>query len=144
MNILFICTGNTCRSPMAEAICKKKMRKLKISGNADSCGTAAVPNMPATENAVLAVKELYNLNISKHLSKPLSVELIDEADVIFVMSQRHTIPLISLFPECKDKLYIPKNEIADPYMSSLEVYKDCAKELEEAIDDMLSKVRQNG
>lgn len=144
MNILFICTGNTCRSPMAEAICKKKMRKLKISGSADSCGTAAAPNVPAAENAILAVKELYNLNISKHLSKPISIELIDKADIIFVMSQRHATALISLFPECKDKLYIPKNEIADPFMSSLEVYKACAKELECAIDDMLSKVNQNG
>ncbi len=128
MNILFVCTGNTCRSAMASAICTylAKERGAKIC--ADSCGVAAYP-APASQNAVLAVDELYGIDLSEHTAKMVSADLVEKADVIFAMTARHAAALISLFPDCTDKLTVADPEIVDPYMQDLSVYKECAKEL---------------
>ncbi len=128
MNILFVCTGNTCRSAMAGAICNHLAKKLGADICADSCGVAAYP-APASQNAVLAVSELYGIDLSNHTAKMVNADLVDKADIIFAMTPRHAAALLSLFPETVDKLTVADPEICDPYMQNLSVYKDCAKEL---------------
>lgn len=128
MNILFVCTGNTCRSAMAGAILSHLAKENNADICADSCGVAAYP-APASHNAVLAVDELYGIDLKGHEAKMVSADLVDKADVIFAMTPRHAQALLSLFPECADKLTVANPEITDPYMQDLSVYKECAGEL---------------
>ena len=128
MNILFVCTGNTCRSAMAGAILNHLAKETGAKICADSCGVAAFP-APASQNAVLAVGELYGIDLSNHTAKMVNADLVDKADIIFAMTPRHAAALLSLFPETADKLVVADPEIVDPYMQNLSVYKDCAKEL---------------
>lgn len=138
MNILFVCTGNTCRSAMAGAICNHLAKETGADICSDSCGVAAYP-APASLNAVLAVDELHGINLKGHVAKMVNASLVENADVIFAMTPRHAAVLLSLFPECKDKLIIAEPEITDPYMQDLSVYKECAAELHSQIKSRFFK-----
>lgn len=134
MKVLFVCTGNTCRSAMAAAICNYLAKEQGADICADSCGVAAYP-APASRNAVLAVDELFGIDLNGHVAKMVNADLVNEADVIFAMTPRHAGALISAFPDCVDKLVVADPEIVDPYMQDLSVYKACAKELCEQIKE---------
>ena len=131
MNILFVCTGNTCRSPMAEGICNKfysdKARAL-------SAGISVCCPMPASENAYLAAKELYDIDLSEHLSQGITRELLEDADRVYCVSKRHSDILKAALPEFSDKIFHFECEIADPYMQELEVYKAACKQIKAEID----------
>ncbi len=137
--ILFVCTGNTCRSPMAKAICEYICSQNGLDCECDSCGITTADALSASENAVLAVKELYGIDLSNHRSKQVSDELIRRADIIFTMSRSHAEALMYYFPDCKGKIVCAEPEISDPYMSNLEVYKLCARELYEQISALVLK-----
>ena len=128
MKVLFVCTGNTCRSAMAAAICNHIAKETSAEICADSCGVAAYP-APASQNAVLAVNELYGIDLKGHRAKMVNADLVGASDVIFAMTPRHALALLSAFPDCADKLVVADPEIVDPYMQDLSVYKACAKEL---------------
>lgn len=133
--ILFVCTGNTCRSAMAEGICNA-LYSDKFSSK--SCGVAATCES-ASQNAILAVKELYDIDISSHESKLVTSELLEDADIVFAVSKRHADILISAFPEFEGKIIYAENDISDPFMQSLEVYKACAEELRQNIENLYKK-----
>lgn len=136
MKVLFVCTGNTCRSPMAEGIAKKF---YSDKGSFLSAGLSVCCPSPASENAVLAVKELYDIDISSHISQGVTPELLSEADIIFCVSERHADIILSALPNLKDKVRYAKQDISDPYMCDLEVYKACAKEIKNEIDLLFSE-----
>lgn len=137
-NILFVCTGNTCRSAMAAAIADKICLENALSFCADSCGLAAGQGSPASSGAVNALNELYGIDLSSHRSKLVTRELLDNADIIFAMSESHAAPILAL-PEYKDKVRIASPPISDPFMQPLEVYKACAKELYSQIETLLKE-----
>jgi len=136
MKVLFVCTGNTCRSPMAEGIAKKF---YSDKGSFLSAGIAVCCASPASENAVLAVKELYGADISSHISQGVTPDLLNEADIIFCVSKRHADIILSAFPDLEYKIRFASPEISDPYMCDLEVYKACAKEIKNQIDILFSE-----
>lgn len=127
--ILFVCTGNTCRSAMAKVICEHICRENSLDCEADSCGISTADCLPASQNAVLAVRQLYDIDLSSHRSKQVTDELVNWADIIFTMSKMHAEALSYYFPECKEKVVCAEPEISDPYMSNLNIYKLCASEL---------------
>lgn len=127
--IIFVCTGNTCRSPMAEGYLKSKNRKdLDII----SRGLAA-DGAPVSENSVLAMKEL-GIDISAHTSKQLTFADIDETSVFICMSASHADILEGLGID-KMKLFVLG--ISDPYGADIEVYKKCRVEIIEGIDEFI-------
>ena len=125
--IIFVCTGNTCRSPMAEGYLKSKKRKdLSVI----SRGLAA-DGSPVSENSVEAMKEI-GIDISSHISKQLTFADIDETSVFICMSASHADILEGLG---LDKMKIFILGISDPYGCDIETYKKCRDEIILGIDE---------
>lgn len=105
-NILFICTGNTCRSFMAEEIFNDIIDKKNLKDRyiATSAGTGVYMDSPASENAIKALKDM-GITVKEHISKQVTENMIKNADVVLTMSRSHKEFLEKRFPMYKDKFY---------------------------------------
>lgn len=128
MNILFVCTGNTCRSPMAEGY----LKSLNIPDISVKSGGLAADGSPVSENAKAACLEK-GIDISGHISKQLTTEDIDWADRIICMSETHKAYLEAHAPK---KLSVLGGGISDPFICGIEVYRACRDEIFSAIDEL--------
>jgi protein-tyrosine phosphatase len=147
--ILFVCSGNTCRSPMAEAIARRYLaERLHVSASelenkgmsVMSAGSYAMPGAAATPQAVEALKGM-GLDISRHRSRALTVELIHQADVIYAMSRGHARAVSTLVPSAADKVIAldPERDIEDPIGGDISLYVQVADRLKALIDQRLGQ-----
>ncbi len=147
--ILMVCSGNTCRSPMAEALAKDMLaqeRSISVNDleNAGlrviSAGTSTQAGYPATEEAVQAVKDLGG-DLSSHRSRPLTRELIQEADVIYCMTRSHMSAVLEMAPDAAGRVYLldPKGDIHDPIGQSQAVYRHTANAIRQKLIDRLKE-----
>ncbi|MDP8253427.1 MAG: low molecular weight protein arginine phosphatase [Candidatus Kaelpia aquatica] len=135
MKVLFVCTGNSCRSPIAAALLKKMAQEQGLDIETKSCGTAALLGMEATKEAIEVLKR-EDIRIFDHRSKPLTEELIDWADLILVMEERHRRSLLQYQPQANEKVFLltefagsGKQDIIDPIAKPLEVYEGLSIDL---------------
>jgi len=145
MHVLFVCTGNTCRSPMAEAIARRLVEERGLATvTVGSAGTSAWPDAPASDGALLVAMEL-GMDLSQHRARQLSPELVAGADLILTMGPHHLERAEALGGEGRSHLltgYAGGNPrpVSDPFGGDLSVYRATATELEQEIRAILDKV----
>ena len=133
MNILYVCTGNTCRSPMAEGITRTLAMELGLDITTVSAGLFAAYGAKPTEQAVIAIQSI--ADISGHESRPLTMELVNSADLIIGMTQDHKSVLLRQFPFEESKIKTlaewghEEGDVVDPFGSDQDVYNQCAKQI---------------
>lgn len=156
MNILFVCTGNTCRSPMAEGIFKDMLKKNNIENiKVSSAGISVFPGEHANEKAIAVLKEK-GINIEEHRASQLSDE-IDNADLILTMTSGHKKIIADYFKnktgEPSTRLFTLKEfaakiseerltdpDIHDPYGLSYKMYEKSRDEIEKELNKILRNI----
>ena len=148
--VLFVCTGNTCRSSMAEELLKSILKNHNIEDkiHISSSGTEVDVSLPASDNAIAALKEL-ELDLTKHRSKLVTRELIDEMDLVLAMTEAHKDYILKIMPEAKEKIFTlieyasgEKGDIADPYRMDLETYRKCRDDILKYLEMVLEKIKR--
>lgn len=123
--IVVICTGNTCRSPMAEGIIKKLLTELKIDDTiVSSMGLSAFEGEYASESTIEALEEI-GVDMSNHRSKGIIAEEVIEADKIYVMTNNHKVVLQHIFAKHDLSGKIVVLNIDDPFQLSVSKYREC-------------------
>lgn len=145
MKVYFVCTGNTCRSPMAAAILhSKNLNKVEVR----SAGIYATDGVPMSMNAQAVLQEM-NLS-TEHASKHFSQEDAEWADVILTMTNNHKQTIVQLFPEAANKTFtltefIDKpqlGDVVDPYGGNVTIYKNTFNQLQQYIDEAIIRMRE--
>jgi L-threonylcarbamoyladenylate synthase len=150
VTILFVCTGNSCRSPMAEYLFKKYLaEKLVCPVDAleqkgyiiRSAGTMGLVGFPATDEAVNACLAK-GVDISAHRSSALTRQLIEQSDLIYVMSQAHGQAVVEICLEAAEKcmLLAEDRDIADPIGQSQSIYDSCADLIDNAVKKIIGEL----
>ncbi len=149
MKVMFVCTGNICRSAMAEGILKKIAVDKKLNLKVYSCGIYAEDGDNATYNAIYVARE-YDIDISSHRATNIRNSKIQEMDIILCATKSHRDSVIYMYPNLQGKVYTIKEyaefddngkdiDIKDPWGYDVEIYNNCMIEIQRCLGEIISK-----
>lgn len=147
MHVLFVCTGNTCRSPLAEGLARQRLAERGVSDVVvSSAGTAAWPDAPASDGSLLVALE-HDIDLSGHRARLLSRELVEQADLVLTMGPHHLERVEALGGAGKAFLLTDyasrgaeQGHIGDPFGGGLETYRAMYAELERELQRALARL----
>jgi len=147
--VLFVCTGNICRSPIAEGYFNQKAKEKGLDIYAESAGTSAYEGDRVSALSVKVTKKLYNIDISTHRARAICEEDVKESSLILTMSRTHKHILISNFPEHRAKIFTISEyvlepdmrhfaeDVKDPFMSNEYTYSKVAQQIADYVDKVI-------
>lgn len=145
--LLFVCTANICRSPMAEELARLYAEERRWNVEVRSAGTHAIEGNPAAPNAIKAIKDVGG-DLSGHRSQPMSLELVEWADRILVMEMRHAATIRDLYPESDEKVQLLGTfggmmEIDDPYGRWIFAFRRSRNEIRQCVETFMDRLPPN-
>lgn len=155
MKIMFVCTGNICRSAMADVMLKSKIKNTDLENKLEvfSAGTHADTGSHATFTAIEAMEEL-GIDLKPHRATNIMDSNIEDMDFILCATSKHKQLVLAIFPKLQDNVYTIKEfaeydiesglDISDPWGYDLSVYRSCASLLENCIDNIILKFQKKG
>jgi len=150
-DIVFVCTGNTCRSPLAEALCKKLLaqrlgctvEELPRCGFVVlSAGLAAMMGASAAPEAVEAAREL-EADVGGHRSQPLTAPLAAQADHLVAMTRSHLLALAAQYPDLGNRARLlggGGDDVPDPIGCDQQIYRECAQQILHHLEKFLPEI----
>lgn len=143
MKIIFVCTGNTCRSPMAEYLMREYCKKYNLEIEVESRGLACSNGRPISDNSLAALKEI-GIDAREHKSKSFIIRDLFDADLIITMTQRHKNALIEYFNAGENVKTFAEatgvGDINDPYGCDLNCYRNCRDMIEKGIKILVNEL----
>ena len=146
--VVFVCTGNVCRSPLAEYLFRHRLRD-QSEWTAQSAGVFAAQGVMASQHSVEALAE-WDIDLSPHRSQPLTADLVKGSDIIAVMTEGHRREVLNQFPEAAERVYLltafgtgeGAPDISDPIGLSLHVYRSVRDQIDSALADLILWIRE--
>lgn len=145
--LVFVCTGNVCRSPMAEYLMRRRLGSSP-QWTVTSAGLSAMPGMPASRNAVTVLEEL-GVDLTPHRSRQLTRDLVDGASVIVVMTASHRDQVQMLFRHAREKIFLLRSfdpvaglvDLEDPIGAEVEIYRHIRDAIESSLPGLAEFLR---